>query len=58
MIAETAEESTENVAQANEELKMAREYQKNTTNFYAIIFTTLTVLLWVWEWWNTQNIYR
>ena len=42
--------------EANEELVQAKEYQKGNGNVFTTIFTTLTLLLWLWEYYNTIHL--
>lgn len=58
LVKDNAEESLYNVQEANEELTKAREYQKGNSDIFTTIFVTLTVILWVWEYYNTIYLIR
>jgi hypothetical protein len=57
LLSNFAEESLENVVQANVNLQEAHEYQKGGGHLYAYIFFAMAIVLWIWEWINTRHYY-
>lgn len=55
-ITELAKDSLDNVTESNEQLRQAQEYQKGSTGWLTLLFSVLTVLLWLWEWLNQSYV--
>ena len=56
-ITHNAEESVSNVKDGNKELLEALKSSGGSTRIFTAIFVTFTIVLWLWDWFNTKYYY-
>ena len=57
VIVHEAEEAVHNIEETKKELTKASEYQGNQGTYIACLFLCYTLIILLYEWWNTRIYY-